>query len=181
MRTRLATDPVTTSSRRGRFGRPLGALLLLLLAGHCAAPANAATIYVGGSNPASVGPSYTISAASNSSVTDNIEVDTGGELDIEDGGSLTPGGTAVQVYGGTVNISGGLIGGANTAVGTAVYLVFGAVNISGDAVLSGSVNGLAVDGGTATISGNPQIKGFGNAGVSAGGGTVTISGGSISG
>jgi hypothetical protein len=110
MRTRLATDLVPSSSRRGRFGRPLGALLLLLLGWGSAAPANA-VIVISANSP------YVI----NGPVTENVYL-INGEVDIGPGGSVdtsASGVTAIDVEGGTLKITGGsVIGRIKVDLGT---------------------------------------------------------------
>jgi uncharacterized repeat protein (TIGR01451 family) len=147
-----------------------GWAFLLLLGWGSAAPASATVTVTASNSP------YYVNGTTNSSVTDQIIVQPGGELDIQDGGSVTsttwP--SAVYVQGGTANIDGGTVSGT-----TGVYVQSGAANISGGSISGDSTHtGVYVQGGTVNIS-NGSFSG--NQNVWDAGGTVSISGGSMPG
>jgi hypothetical protein len=161
-----------TPSRRS-FGLALGGLILLLGLG-AAAPARATTTII---NTAVAGP---------------IAVNSGDEVDIVAGGSVTVGdavGTpAVTVNaGGTLNISGGSVTAGANAVGVFLNRLFldgGTLNISGGTISSGNV-GVVVDAGAVSITGG-SVTGLGDGiqvgfSSSPGSPTVSISGGSVTG
>jgi HYR domain-containing protein len=168
---RFASRPHPTVPRGG--AGPWLALLAVLLALGGAAPARATT-YVNSTN------SPFVINSTNSPFTDNIEVDSGGEVDVETGGSVTvASGVAVTVNGGTLNASGSVSSGNYRAV----YVSGGGTATISAGSLSGPDNCLQIEGtgSTATISDGSSVHG-GDAGVLVeNGGAVTISGGSVHG